>query len=92
MAEIPVVLNQGGNTGVGRSRAPRCIGYATFLTSRKPPIDVRLDSLREDIKQMAVRMQPFESRLVNMQHSFIDLLEFLDPGYVRFPKFSCAMI
>lgn len=65
---------------------PRCIGYAAFLTGRKQPIDVWLDPLREDLKQMATELQPYLMRLTRIQHALIDLLEFLDPDYVRFPR------
>jgi len=64
---------------------PGCIGFATFVTDRKPALDHWLDPLRDDIKRMAIDTKPFEARLVSIQHSMIDLLAFLDPGYVRFP-------
>ena len=72
--------------------APRCIGFAAFLTSRKAPIDVWLDPLRDDVKQMAVDLQPYSKRLGKIQHALIDLLEFLDPEYVRFPQRSRGKI
>ena len=66
--------------------ACRCIGFAAFTNSRNPAIDRWLDPLRDDVKQMAVQRGQFEDRLVCIQHSMIDLLEFLDPGFVRFPQ------
>jgi len=57
----------------------RCIGFAAFVATRKPAIDHWLDPLRDDIKRMAAQLQPFEDRLVALQHAMIDLLEFLDP-------------
>lgn len=73
----------------------RCMGFAAFLKQRKADeatlkrdIDHWLDPLREDIKQMATDVEPFETRLVRIQHSLIDLLYFLDSQYIRFPKDS----
>ena len=67
---------------------PRCIGFAAFLKDRDPNVDHWLDPMREDVKKMAANSEPFERRLVNIQHSLIDLLEFLDPKYVYFPQDS----
>ena len=71
---------------------PRCMGFATFLQDRKPTIDHWLDPLREDVKRMSTDFKPFEGRLVNMQHALIDLLQFLDPEFVRFPQASRTKI
>ncbi|ERN42502.1 hypothetical protein KR51_00008180 [Rubidibacter lacunae KORDI 51-2] len=67
---------------------PRCIGFATFLTDRNPNLDRWLDLLREDVKKMAADVKPYEKRLISIQHSLIDLLEFLDRNYVYFPMKS----
>lgn len=66
--------------------ASRCIGFASFLTGRDPAVDRWLDPLRDDVKQMAVDLSPFRDRLMTIQHALIDLLKFLDPGDVYFPK------
>jgi hypothetical protein len=67
---------------------PRCIGFAAFLKSRDKAIDVWLDPLRENIRQMASAPRIFESRLIKIQRSLIDLLLFLDPKYLLFPENS----
>jgi hypothetical protein len=64
----------------------RCIGFAAFMNNRKPGIDRWLDPLRDDLRQMAARPDPFKERLASIQHSMIDLLEFLDPQFTRFPQ------
>jgi hypothetical protein len=63
----------------------RCIGFATFTSSRKPEIDQWLNPVREDIRKLAVQPGIFDRRLTAIQHAMIDLLEFLDPEYIRFP-------
>jgi hypothetical protein len=64
----------------------RCIGFANFMSFRNHAIDQWLDPLRADIKAMSANMGSFSKRLQLLQHSLIDLLEFLDPEYIRFPR------
>jgi hypothetical protein len=71
---------------------PRCIGFAAFLQGRNPAVDRWLDPLRDDIKAMATNLKPFENRLVQVQHALINILEFLDPAFVRFPRESRTKI
>jgi len=66
--------------------SPRCLGFASFLTSRNTAIDRWLDPLRDDVKSMALNVAPFEQRLIAIQHSLIDLLQFLDPDCEWFPS------
>lgn len=70
----------------------RCKGFADFLNNQNPQLNHWLDPLRDDIQQMASHLQPFERRLVNIQHSMIDLLDFLDPTFIRFPQSSRAKV
>lgn len=71
---------------------PRCIGFAAFLKNRNKQIDHWLDPMREDVKEMATNADPFEERLVGLQHSLIDMLEFLDPKHIYFPTESRGKI
>lgn len=71
---------------------PMCIGFAAFLKDRNSNIDHWLDPLREDVKKLAVNVQPYEKRLISIQHSLIDMLEFLDPKHVYFPTGSRGKI
>jgi len=73
-----LMIDRGGET-------TRCIGYAKFLKDKNQDLDRWLQPLRDDVQNMAANPVLFEGRLVAMQHSLIDLLEFLDPGYVYFP-------
>jgi len=82
-----------GELMIDRTRElPRCLGYATFLKNRDENIDHWLDPLREDVKKMAKNVQPYEKRLISIQHALIDLLMFLDPEYVYFPRESRSKI
>jgi hypothetical protein len=67
---------------------PRCLGFAAFLTGRNAAIDRWLDPLRDDVRQMAIDVAPFQARLTAFQHSLIDLLQFLDPEDIWFPRSS----
>ncbi len=71
---------------------PRCIGFAAFLKDRNQDVHHWLDPLREDVKKMAANVQPFEERLVSIQRSLVDLLDFLDPKCVYFPGNSRGKI
>ncbi|HMG04108.1 MAG TPA: hypothetical protein VK581_01525 [Chthoniobacterales bacterium] len=70
----------------------RCMGFAAFSADRNPSLDYWLDPLRADVKQMAKDLEPFRPRLVTIQHSLIDLMEFLDPKYIYFPEESRTKI
>ena len=68
--------------------APRCLGFAAFLESRPAKLDYWLNPLREDVKRMAADAIPFQRRLSTVQHTLIDMLNFLDPECSRFPARS----
>jgi hypothetical protein len=65
---------------------PRCIGYAAFLQGRPSGLDDWLDPLRENVRQISRDPSQSLPRLVAVQHSLIDMLQFLDPDFVRFPR------
>ena len=82
-----------GELMIDRTREPpRCLGYAAFLKDRDENLDHWLDPLREDVKKMARNVQPYAERLISIQNSLIDLLKFLDPEYVYFPRDSRSKI
>jgi hypothetical protein len=64
----------------------RSIGFASFTTSRDPAIDQWLNSVRDDIKATSSDVKKSRERLTMIQHSLIDLLDFLDPECIRFPR------
>ena len=66
----------------------RCIGFAAFMKSRDPALDDLLNAMRDDVKEMARDKGPFADRLRKIQHALVDMLAFLDPDFIRFPRAS----
>lgn len=64
----------------------RCVGYGTFLTKILPTKDKLIDALRADIRALPNTLEQARPRLVALQHALIDLLDILDPQFIRFPK------
>jgi len=63
----------------------RCLGYADFVEKMADPtFSVWFDQLRKHI--LDFRENPEYARLVELQHSLIELLDLLDPVSVRFPQ------
>jgi hypothetical protein len=68
------------------SRGPECIGYVAFLELNRKNEDDLLTALKEDVGNYSKNAAQSRPRLIALQNAMIDLLEFLDPGYVRFSK------
>lgn len=70
------------------SRGLECLGYADFVdTIRQQPARIpQFDSLRQSIEDLAQASSPQYARLCFLQNSLIDLLDFLDPKHMRYPK------
>ncbi|MBL8187563.1 MAG: lysogenic protein, partial [Acidobacteria bacterium] len=45
--------------------------------------------LRESVDEMARNLSSGKARLIELQHALVDLIEYLDPNYVRFDKNRC---
>ncbi len=67
-------------------RGPECMGYASFLDSYKEHPDPLLCALEADVALLDTSLPRALPRLTAVQHSLIELLDFLDPNYVRFPR------
>lgn len=67
-------------------RGQECIGYATFLDEAHKQQDKLLDALRCDVRDVPTGLPGACPRLVALQNAIIDLLQFLDPDHIRFPK------
>jgi hypothetical protein len=68
-------------------RGPVSMGYATFLDQLNGVAnDVLTKALRDDVEQLSGSLGDARPRLIALQHAMIDLLAFLDPEFVRFPK------
>lgn len=63
-----------------------CIGYGEYLDSGIQKNYPLLKSFSEEIECLAKGTNGDYYRLQSVQHALIDLLNFLDPEYVRFPK------
>jgi len=68
------------------TRGPECMGYASFLDSYKAKPDALLCALEDEIMSLGSSLERARPRLLALQHALVDLLEFLDPDGVRFPK------
>ncbi|WP_279204631.1 lysogenic protein [Obesumbacterium proteus] len=64
----------------------RCIGYGEFLSNDLLIKDPFIQILVEDITKLAEGSQKADMRLASLHHALIDVLVFLDPDYIRFPK------
>ena len=67
-------------------RGPECIGYAAFLNETHSHEDQLLSALKADVRDLSTRVHEARPRLVALQNAMIDLLDFLDPNYIRFPR------
>jgi hypothetical protein len=67
-------------------RGPECMGYASFLDFYKANPDPLLCALEAEILSLGTFVEQARPRLIAMQHALIDLLEFIDPQFVRFPQ------
>ena len=63
----------------------QCIGYASFLDYMKSDPDPLICALENDVQSLGTCFERALPRLIELQHSLIDLVVFLDPEKVRFP-------
>jgi hypothetical protein len=63
-----------------------CIGYAKFLQRLKDNQEPLFEQLKEDVISLSKNVKASYPRLINIQNGLIDILKFLDPEGVRFPK------
>jgi len=64
----------------------QCMGYASFLDFYSSCKDPLLIAVEADVVTLGTNLPAALPRIVALQHALIELLEFLDPLYVRFPK------
>lgn len=67
-------------------RGPQCMGFASFLDYLKGGPDPLICALKADVQSLGSCLEVALPRLTDLQHSLIDLVVFLDPEAVRFPK------
>ena len=69
-------------------RGPECMGYASFLDFYKEHPDPLLSAVEADVAALGSNLPRALPRLVALQHALVELLDFLDPSFVRFPQRS----
>jgi hypothetical protein len=62
-----------------------CLGYAAFLKAHDPDRSIFLAHLKQDVQNALSKLDICRSRLVALQNKLIELIDFLDPRFVRFP-------
>jgi hypothetical protein len=67
-------------------RGPQCMGFASFLDYLQGGPDSLIYALKVDVESLGARLEEALPRLTAIQHSLMDLVLFLDPEAVRFPK------
>src|SRR5271165_220860 len=67
-------------------RGPECMGYASFLDFYKEHRDPLLCAVEADVATLGASLPRALPRLVALHHALVDLLDFLDPSFVRFPQ------
>jgi hypothetical protein len=67
-------------------RGPQCMGYAAFLDYLESDPDPLICALKADVESLGPCLEQALPRLTELQHSLIDLVVFLDPEAIRFPK------
>ncbi len=89
-----LVIFRGNQRGIGEEMIKRsrngkeCVGYAAFLKLLKKANRPFLTHLQEDVLQAIQNIDAARHRLIILQNNLIDLIDFLDPNFVRFPKHS----
>lgn len=64
-----------------------CRGFAEFIRCLEDPnFSKWFNKLEDDIEILAIKEQGHEQRLIMLQHTLIDLIDFLDPNCIRIPK------
>lgn len=63
-----------------------CIGYAAFLNKLKENNETLFKKLQNDVVSLSNSGSQSFPRLREIQHALIDILDYLDPEYIRFPK------
>ncbi len=64
-----------------------CKGFAEFtMCLEDADFSKWFSKLENDIEILAIKEQGHEQRLIMLQHTLIDLIDFLDPNCIRIPK------
>jgi len=69
-----------------RNNHLNCIGYASFLKKLQNNQEPLFAKLQSDVIALSESVSDSYPRLTEIQHALIDILNYLDPEYIRFPK------
>jgi hypothetical protein len=64
----------------------KCMGYGEFLSNNNFPSDPLIKALFDDVENLEKTCTLAIPRFIALQNSLIELMDFLDPEYLRFPK------
>lgn len=64
----------------------KCMGYGEFLSKDGFPDDSLLKTLHLDVVSLKETHTRAIPRFVALQNALVELIDFLDPDYLRFPK------
>lgn len=90
--ERPFRLFAGEQRAVGEAliengtKGPQCIGYGAFLRHFDSGAYPFIDGLRKDVSSLEQNLEAGKARLTELNNALIDLLDLLDPDYVRFDR------
>jgi hypothetical protein len=62
------------------------IGYASFVEMNSHEFQRWFNQLRKDLDLLVKNPKTYPKRLFLLQHALLDLIDFLDPHYMRFSK------
>jgi hypothetical protein len=63
-----------------------CMGYAQFLQMQNDAFQYWFEPLREHIDLLAKDWDKHSRRLLLLQNALVDLIDFFDPNYMRYPQ------
>lgn len=63
-----------------------CLGYAQFIQTQDAAFQYWFEPLRENFELLTTNIDEHADRLIQLQHALVDLMDFLDPNYVRYPQ------
>ncbi len=71
---------------VEKNNQQTCLGYAAFLNKLKSNNEPLFEKLQSNVVSLSRSGSESFHRLRGIQHALIDILDYLDPEYIRFPE------
>ena len=68
------------------TRGPQCMGFASFLASIENGPTPLIAALTADVSALETCLEAAMPRLTELQNALVELVIFLDPEAIRFPK------